>query len=51
MIVGIPSEIHPQEQRVVLTPGSLTPLIKAGDEFRVQNRPGLAATFTNSVDE
>ena len=43
MIVGVPKETFPDERRVALVPGSLTPLTKAGVEILVEAGAGLAA--------
>ena len=41
MIIGVPSEIKPQEKRVGLTPESVSELVRGGHELIVQSGAGL----------
>ena len=45
MIVGVPKEIYPGEQRVALTPLVIPNLAKAGFEVVVQSGAGMAAGY------
>ena len=45
MIVGVPKEIYPGEQRVALTPPVIPNLAKAGFEVVVQSGAGVAAGY------
>ena len=47
MLIGVPSEIKPQESRVGLTPGSVKELTNYGHQVRVQDNAGFAAGFEN----
>ncbi len=48
MIIAIPKEITPGEQRVAATPDSVRRLIKKGFEIHVESGAGLGATFKDS---
>ena len=48
MIIGIPSEIKPQESRVGLTPVSVQELTNYGHEVLVQDKAGFGAGFENA---
>jgi NAD(P) transhydrogenase subunit alpha len=48
MIVAVPRETFPGENRVALIPAALPALIKAGMEIRIEAGAGLAAGFRDS---
>ena len=47
MIIGVPKEIKPQENRIGLTPESVKTLISEGHEVLVENNGGFEAGFEN----
>jgi len=47
MLIGIPSEIKPQEFRVGLTPVSVRELTNHGHKVLIQNNAGFGAGFEN----
>ena len=47
MIIGVPSEIKPQESRVGLTPESVQELTNYGHKVLVQDKAGFGAGFEN----
>jgi alanine dehydrogenase len=47
MLIGVPSEIKPQESRVGLTPASVQELINHGHQVLVQDKAGFGAGFEN----
>ena len=47
MIIGVPKEIKPQENRVGLTPESVKTLISEGHKVLVENNGGFEAGFDN----
>ena len=47
MIIGVPKEIKPQENRIGLTPESVKTLISEGHEVLVENNGGYEAGFEN----
>ena len=47
MLIGVPSEIKPQESRVGLTPTSVQELINYGHQVLVQDKAGFGAGFEN----
>jgi proton-translocating NAD(P)+ transhydrogenase subunit alpha len=49
MIIGVPKEIFPGEQRVALVPAALPNLIKAGCEVCVEKGAGEAAFYPDSA--
>ncbi len=49
MIVGVPKETFPGENRVALVPANITPLKKAGLEVMIEKGAGLAAGYPDSV--
>ena len=49
MIIGIPKEIHPGEQRASFIPASVERLVKKGAQITVET--GLGATINISDDE
>jgi len=51
MIVGIPKEIEPKEQRVAATPKTVKRLIKQGFEVRIQKDAGKEANYSNEEFE
>ena len=48
MLIGIPSEIKPQESRVGLTPASVQELTNYGHTILVQDNAGFGAGFENT---
>ena len=51
MLIGVPSEIKPQESRVGLTPTSVQELTNYGHQVLVQDKAGFGAGFDNDVYE
>ena len=49
MRVGIPTEVHPGEQRVAATPDTVTKLIKLGFDVSVQSGAGEGAKLTDDA--
>ena len=49
MMIGVPTETYPGEQRVALVPTSLTPLAKAGLKVGLESGAGVAAGFPDST--
>ena len=47
MLIGVPSEIKPQESRVGLTPSSVQELTNYGHKVIVQDNAGFGAGFEN----
>ncbi len=47
MIIGVPKEIKPQENRIGLTPDSVKTLISEGHKVLVENNAGFEAGFDN----
>ena len=47
MIIGVPKEIKPQENRIGLTPESVKTLVSEGHEVLVENNGGFEAGFEN----
>ena len=47
MIIGVPKEIKPQENRIGLTPDSVKTLISEGHEVIIENNGGFEAGFEN----
>ncbi|MBC8590120.1 alanine dehydrogenase [Wansuia hejianensis] len=47
MIIGVPKEIKPQENRVALTPAGVDGLIRAGHEVLIESGAGLGSGFTD----
>ena len=47
MIIGVPKEIKPQENRIGLTPDSVKVLISEGHKVLVENNGGFEAGFDN----
>ncbi|MFY7697910.1 MAG: alanine dehydrogenase [Legionella sp.] len=47
MLVGVPKEIKPQENRVGLVPGSVREVIRAGGQVLVQSQAGIGIGFTD----
>jgi len=48
MNIGIPKEIHENENRVACTPEETTKLIKLGHDVLIENNAGLAAGYFNN---
>ncbi len=48
MLVGVPKEIKPQENRVGLTPDSVKTLVSEGHEVLIENNGGFEAGFENN---
>ena len=51
MIIGVPKEIYPGENRVAMVPDVAGKLIKKGFEILIENDAGLNAGFTNQEYE
>ena len=51
MLIGVPSEIKPQESRVGLTPASVQELTNYGHQVLVENKAGFGAGFENEAYE
>ena len=49
MKIGVPKEIKPQENRIGLTPESVTTLVGEGHEVLVENNGGFEAGFDNEA--
>ncbi|MEW8972600.1 MAG: alanine dehydrogenase [Tissierellaceae bacterium] len=49
MIIGIPKEIKPQENRVSLTPGGADVLIRAGHRVLVEKDAGIGSGFPDEL--
>lgn len=49
MIIGVPKEIKPQENRVALQPGGALQLIKHGHTVLVEKGAGLGSGFTDDL--
>lgn len=47
MIIGIPKEIKPQENRVAMTPGGAATLVRAGHTVLVEDGAGTGSGLTN----
>ena len=47
MLIGVPKEIKPQENRIGLTPESVKTLVSEGHEVLVENNGGFEAGFDN----
>ncbi|WP_243438430.1 alanine dehydrogenase [Fundidesulfovibrio soli] len=47
MIIGIPKEIKPQENRVAMTPGGVASLVRAGHTVLVEEGAGIGSGLTN----
>ena len=47
MLIGVPKEIKPQENRIGLTPESVKTLVSEGHEVLVENNGGYEAGFEN----
>ena len=48
MIIGVPTEVKNNENRVGLTPNSVQSLVNLGHDVLIQNNAGLGAGFSNS---
>lgn len=51
MMIGIPTEVKPQEFRVALTPAGADALVRAGHQVLVQSSAGLGSGFTDEEYE
>ena len=51
MIIGVPTEIKNNENRVALTPGGALELVKRGHTVYVQSNAGLGSGFSNAMYE
>jgi alanine dehydrogenase len=51
MIIGIPSEVKNNENRIALTPGGALELVKRGHTVYVQEDGGLGSGFSNTMYE
>lgn len=47
MIIGVPKEIKPNENRIALTPAGVDALKKAGHQVFVENNGGVGSGFSN----
>ncbi|MGC4085416.1 MAG: Re/Si-specific NAD(P)(+) transhydrogenase subunit alpha [Vicinamibacterales bacterium] len=47
LIIGIPTEIYPEEKRVAVTPGSVAKLKKLGLDVQIQTGAGNAAGYSD----
>ena len=47
MIIGVPKEIKPQENRIGLTPDSVKTLVSEGHKVLIENNGGFEAGFDN----
>lgn len=47
MIIGVPKEIKPNENRVAATPSDISDLVESGHELLVEKDAGLGSGFTN----
>lgn len=47
MIIGVPKEIKPSENRVAATPADIADLVRAGHEVLVETNAGLGSGFTD----
>ena len=47
MLIGVPKEIKPQENRIGLTPESVKTLVLGGHKVIVENNGGYEAGFDN----
>jgi alanine dehydrogenase len=48
MLIGVPKEIKPSEDRVALTPAGASELVKHGHAVYVQESAGLGSGFPDS---
>lgn len=48
MIIGVPTEIKNNENRVALTPGGVTQLVAAGHRVLIEKNAGLGSGFENA---
>jgi alanine dehydrogenase len=51
MIIGVPTEIKNNENRVALTPGGALELVKRGHTVYVQSNAGVGSGFSNAMYE
>ncbi|MCZ7612206.1 MAG: hypothetical protein M5T52_01310 [Ignavibacteriaceae bacterium] len=51
MVIAVPKEILPGENRVACTPDVASKLIKAGFQIQIEKDAGLNAGFTNTLYE
>lgn len=51
MIIGVPKEIKPNENRVAATPSDVTELVKNGNEVLIEKNAGLESGFSNEEYE
>ena len=49
MIVGIPKEIKPEENRVCMTPAGVEVMVKSGHEVLVEKSAGVGSGFTDDA--
>ena len=49
MLIGVPKEIYPGENRVALIPSGIESLIKAGFEVVIQENAGDKAHFSDEL--
>ena len=48
MVIGVPKEIKTLENRVALTPGGVTSLVRRGHTVRVQQNAGVGSGISDS---
>ncbi|WP_003543100.1 alanine dehydrogenase [Desulfotomaculum nigrificans] len=47
MIIGVPKEIKPNENRVAITPAGVEAMVKAGHKVVIENNAGVGSGITN----
>ena len=47
MIIGVPKEIKPQENRVAIQPGGVMMLVRNGHEVLIEKGAGLGSGFND----
>lgn len=47
MIIGVPTEIQPNENRVAIAPSGVVALVKKGHTVLIEKNAGLGSSFTN----
>lgn len=48
MIIGVPKEIKPSENRVALTPSGVQAFVRAGHDVYIQSNAGMGSGFTSA---
>ena len=49
MVIAVPKEVIPGENRVALVPDTVSKLIKKGFEIQIEKDAGLSANFTDDM--